>query len=176
LLALRDAADEGDGDGDARRGRHDVVAGEAGHLGEIAHGGLAAVVLPVGVGRERHGRVEREVGRDRPKPLRVERQHVLDALHDVQHQQRHEAEHQDRDGVLRPAHLVGLADAGRPVDETLEGSDDRIEKRALAREDARHEGAERRRHRQHGAEEEQNLQPANRGHQNFSGFNVTTTR
>jgi hypothetical protein len=53
-----------DGDGDARRGRDEVLDGEAGHLGQIGHGAFAAVVLPVGVGDEADGGVEGELGRD----------------------------------------------------------------------------------------------------------------
>ena len=65
LLLLRDAADEGDRDRDADRRRHEVVVREAGHLREVAHRRLAAVRLPVGVGRERRRGVEREVRRAR---------------------------------------------------------------------------------------------------------------
>ena len=64
-LAAGDAADEGDGEGDADGGGPEVVRGEAEHLGEIAHRGLGRVGLPVGVGGEGDGGVEGEVGRDR---------------------------------------------------------------------------------------------------------------
>ncbi len=62
------------------RGGNEIVHGEAEHLSEMAHRGLAAVVLPVGVGDEADGGVEREVGRDRVEPARIERQKVLQAL------------------------------------------------------------------------------------------------
>ena len=42
FLAARDAANERDGQRDAHRRRSEVVIGQAGHLGEIAHGGFAA--------------------------------------------------------------------------------------------------------------------------------------
>ena len=61
---------------DADRRRHEVVVREAGHLREIAHGRLAAVGLPVRVGRERRGGVERQRRRDRAESLRIERQHT----------------------------------------------------------------------------------------------------
>ena len=60
LLLLRDAADERDRHRDAGRRRHEVVIREPGHLREVAHGRLAAVRLPVRVGRERRGGVEGE--------------------------------------------------------------------------------------------------------------------
>ena len=51
-LFPRDAADDGNGQGDAHRGGSEVVICEAGHLREVAHGRFPAVVLPVGVGGE----------------------------------------------------------------------------------------------------------------------------
>ena len=120
FLLLRDAANERDRDGDADRGRHEVVVREPGHLREIAHRRLAAVGLPVRVGRERRRRVEREVGRDGAEALRIPRQPLLHALHQVEHQHRDDAEQQHRDGVLGPAHLARLVDAGRSIDQPLD--------------------------------------------------------
>ena len=120
LLRLGDAADERDRHRDADRRRHEVVIREAGHLREIAHGRFAAVRLPVRVGRERDGGVERQSRGDRPEPLRIERQHLLQPLHRVQHQHRHDAEQEQRDGVLGPAHLARLVDAGQAVEQPFE--------------------------------------------------------
>ena len=75
-LAAGDAADEGDGEGQAYGGGPEVVRGEAEHLGEIAHGGLGRVGLPVGVGGEGDGGVEGEVGRYVGEVLRVEGEEV----------------------------------------------------------------------------------------------------
>ena len=61
----REAADQGDGDRHADRGRDEVLHGEPGHLDEVAHRRLAGVVLPVGVGDEAHGGVEGEERRHR---------------------------------------------------------------------------------------------------------------
>ena len=38
--------------------------------------------------------------------LRIERQHLLQPLHRVQHQHRDDAEQEQRDGVFGPAHLA----------------------------------------------------------------------
>ena len=146
LFTLRNAANERDRDRDADRCRDKVVIGEPSHLGEIAHRRLAAVRLPVRVGGERDRGIERQVRRDRAKPLRVERQNVLHALHHVEHQQRDDAEHQDGDGVLRPPHLACLVDAGQLVDEPFERPHHRVEPGLLTREHPRHEAAEHRRH------------------------------
>ena len=164
LLTLRDAANERDRDRDADRCRDKVVIGEPSHLGEIAHRRLAAVRLPVRVGGERDGGIERQVRRDRAKPLRVQRQNVLHALHHVEHQQRDDAEHQDGDGVLRPPHLARVVDAGQLVDEAFERPHHRIEPGLLAREHPRHEAAEDRRHGKDGQKEDTDLQPAIRSH------------
>ena len=134
LLLLRDAADERDRHRDADRRRHEVVVREAGHLREVAHRRLAAVGLPVRVGRERRGGVEGQVGRDGAEALRVERQQLLQPLHRVEHQHRDDAEQQQRDGVLGPSHLVRLVDAGQPVDQPLDRPQHRIEPRPLTRE------------------------------------------
>jgi hypothetical protein len=71
---------------DADRRGHEVVVGEPGHLREIAHGRLTAVRLPVRIRGERHGRVECQRRRHGTKSLRVERQHLLQPLHRVQHE------------------------------------------------------------------------------------------
>ena len=180
LLLLRDAANERDRDGDADRRRHEVVIGEAGHLREIAHGRLAAVGLPVRVGRERRGGVEREVRRHGAEALRVPRQPLLHALHQIEHQHRDHAEEQDADGVFGPAHLARLVDAGRSIDQPLDRAKHRIEPGALAVEDPRHEAPEHGRHRENREQEEADLKPAVESHvrtsQNFSGFSSATVR
>ena len=62
-LGLRpdEAADQRDQDGHADRGRDEVLEGQREHLGEVGHGRLAAVGLPVRVGGEAGGGVERDV-------------------------------------------------------------------------------------------------------------------
>ena len=57
------------------------------HLRRVAHRRLAAVALPVRVGGEAHGGVERRVGVDGAEALRVQRQHALEALQRVDGQE-----------------------------------------------------------------------------------------
>ena len=71
----REAADQRDRQHDAGRRRQEVLVRQAEHLHEIGHRAFAAVVLPVGVGDEADGGVERQVGRDRRLSGRIERQH-----------------------------------------------------------------------------------------------------
>ena len=77
-VAAGEAAHQGDGGGDADGRRHELLDRERADLGEVRHGRLAAVVLPVGVGEERDGGVEAERRRHRPEVLRVEGQRALD--------------------------------------------------------------------------------------------------
>ena len=67
-------ADHGDGDRDADGRADELLHRQGTDLGEVRHRRLPGVVLPVGVGEERDGRVEAERRRHRPEVLRVERQ------------------------------------------------------------------------------------------------------
>src|SRR5512143_2321020 len=62
---------------------HKVLNPEPDHLGEVAHRGLAAVTLPVRVRDKTDGSIERRVGRDSRKFLRIERQEGLQALQEI---------------------------------------------------------------------------------------------
>ena len=97
------------------RGRDEVLDGEADRLGEVAHRRLARVVLPVGVGGEADGGVEGQVLGHGGGAGRVEGQDRLEPLDQVQPRDRHEAEHEQRDGVARasPARAPGQRPATR---------------------------------------------------------------
>ena len=155
LLLLRDAADERDRERDADRRRDEVVVREPRHLREVAHRRLAAVRLPVRVGRERRGGVERERRRDTPaKPCGFQGSHCCSRCIAYSTSIETTLKSSIADGVLGPAHLACLVDAGESIDQPLERAQDRIEPRALAGEDPRHEAAERRRHREDRQQEE----------------------
>ncbi len=66
-VAPGEAPHHGDGHRDADGGAHELLEGQRADLGEVRHGRLAAVVLPVGVGHERGGRVEAESRGHRPR-------------------------------------------------------------------------------------------------------------
>ena len=72
-LLADEAADESHDNHDARGGGQKVLHRKSGHLSEIAHGGLARVPLPVRVGNEADGGIERGVRRDVGELLRVQR-------------------------------------------------------------------------------------------------------
>ena len=74
FLAPRNAANERNRQRNTHRRRGKVVIRKASHLREIAHRGLAAVVLPVGIGGERRRSVESQVRSHRRELLRIQRQ------------------------------------------------------------------------------------------------------
>ena len=172
-LARHDPADQRDRDRDPDAGRQEVLHGEPGHLAEVAHRRLAGVVLPVRVGHERRGRVEGHVPRRRVELLWVEAREVPQRLRtqdDVQQQPPREREddHASRIG-LPVLTLVGV-DPQDPVKQSLRGSEQRVEQRALACVDGGHVATERQRERRQD-HHEQRRSSASRGRswrQNFS--------
>ncbi len=124
------AAHQSEGHRQSRRRRHEVVHGEAEHLGQMAHRGLAAVVLPVGVGDEAHRGVEGEVRRHGVEAARIERQKALQPLQGVERQESGDRKGDHRHRVGEPVLLARRVDAGqagksrvRPVRESgREGS------------------------------------------------------
>ena len=99
------------------RRRQEVVHGKAEHLGQMAHRGLAAIVLPVGVGDEADRGVEREIRRDGVEAARIERQQILQPLQGVERQEAGDSEddHRNRRSRTSPARAP---DRPRPDDRT----------------------------------------------------------
>ena len=160
----REAADQRDRQHDAGRRRQEVLVRQAEHLHEIGQRALAAVVLPVGVGDEADRRVEGEIGRDRRLPGRIERQHALQAHQRIEDEEAADVEEQHGDRVGQPMLLALFVDAAEPVERRLDRPQDRRQEGALAVEDARHVAAERLHQRDDDRAEEQNLNPADDGH------------
>ena len=159
-----EATDQGHGNGHADRGRGEVLHGEPSHLDEMAHRRLAAVVLPVGVGDEADGGVEREERRHRLDRRRVERQPALQALQGVQAEHRDQAEGDDGARVDGPRLLALRVDARRAVDEALERQEDAVAGRRAA---AVHPGEvrpEQSRPEQQQPDEGGDLEPCGSGH------------
>ncbi len=78
------------------RGRDEVLHGEAGHLRQVRHRVLAAVVLPVRVRDEARGRVDRDVRRDALQVVRVQEEVALQSLDRVEHGGEADAEDEHR--------------------------------------------------------------------------------
>ena len=105
-----------DGEGDAGRGREEIMHGQAGHLREMAHGRLAAIGLPVGVGQEADRGVEGEIGRDIVEMLRIERQKSLQPQDRIKRGEARRGEDQHGDRIGEPVLLALRRDAGEPVE------------------------------------------------------------
>src|SRR5580692_5061014 len=159
-LPASNAANKGNAQHDAGRRGGKVVIGQPSHLGEITHRGFTRVFLPIRVRGERRRRIEREMSRCyRAKLLRIERQKPLNALDQIQEQHRNRAKQQHRSRVLGPAHLVRFVDPSHPVEQALDRTHHRIQKRPLAAEYPRHEHAHGLGHGKDQREKNQNLKP-----------------
>ena len=174
--APREPADEGGQRRHPGGGRDEVLHGEPQHLGQVAHGRLAAVALPVRVGAEADGGVERRIGRHGTESLRVQGQDALEPLERVDDQDAHEVEQEHGDRIGLPALLGVGPDAGDPVDQSLEPSEHSVEADRLALVDAGHVGAEWLRQQEEDDDIEHELEDAVPGHENTSGFSIATTR
>ena len=140
----REAADQRDREHDAGRRRQIVLMRQTEHLHEVGHRAFAAVVLPVGVGDEADRGIERQIRRDGGLLGRIERQTRLHAHQHVKNEKAADVEQQHGDRIGDRVLLIALVDAGDLVDRELDRPQDRRQKGALAVEDARHVGAERR--------------------------------
>ena len=117
-VPAREAPGHGDCHRDPDGGAHELLHGEHADLGEVRHGRLAAVVLPVRVRHERDDRVEAERLRHGPEVLRVERQRPLDPQQQVADGEEHAGEDDGRAGVALP----GLLLVGARSEQAVEGS------------------------------------------------------
>ena len=121
----RDAAHERHGDRDAHRRRHEVVKRQLRHLREVRHHLLAGVRLPVRVRRERRRRLERLPVGYGGEVLRIERQQMLEAQHEIREQHARQAEQQHAAGVARPVLILGRIDAAQAIDRPLDRAEPR---------------------------------------------------
>jgi hypothetical protein len=156
----RKTADHGDQDCHPGRRRDEVLDREPEHLREIAHRRLAAVTLPVGVAGEAHGSVEGRVGTHRGKALRVQRQHALQPLQQVHHDEADEIEQQQCERVALPVRFDRRLDGGEAIDAALDRFEHRRQEGTLAVVHLGHERAERLDQRHQHGDEQQDLHQA----------------
>ena len=134
------------------------------HLCEIAHGGLTAIVLPVGIRRERSRGVESQVRSDACEFLGIQRQDLLHSFNQIQHQHGNATEQQHGEGVFRPPHFMLFVHQGQAIQQALQPPQHGIEKRLLPVEHPRHEYPHRLGHSQYRGEVDDDLQPTIRCH------------
>lgn len=102
-------------------GRTDkVLHGQADHLAQVAEAGFTAVGLPVGVGHETDGGVERLRPFLPRQLLRVERQVVLEQQDRKQQQKARQVEGQQGQGVLLPTLFLLCIDPGHAITHALD--------------------------------------------------------
>jgi hypothetical protein len=143
--------------------------GDPRHLREIGQGRLTGVRLPARVGGKADGGVEGQVGRHGVELLRVERQHILQALQCIEHHDAREVEGQQTERIARPGLLLGWIDTGNPIKSGFERAEQALHGRAAGVENACHV-ATKRADRGGGKRcEEGDLQPALPGHFARSG-------
>ena len=85
---------------------------------------------------------------------------MLQALDQVENDHRHPAEEKHRDRILRPAHLVPFVHTGHAIQQSLERTQQRVEKRFPPVENPSHERAHRFRQRKDDEQEQPDLKPA----------------
>src|SRR5579883_651021 len=82
--AMGETAHNGGCQRDTHRTRGKLVEDQTNHLREVAHGCLATIVLPVGVGRKADSGIPGQPWLNPLKSLRVERQDTLKPLDQVE--------------------------------------------------------------------------------------------
>ena len=152
------------GDGRPGGGGDEILDGQSGHLGEGRHGGLTAIGLPVGVGHEADGGIERQMRRQALEALRVQRQPALQTQHGVEQQEARQIERQQRPGIAEPALAAGRINARCAIEDGLDRLQHRIQPGPLAIPDARHIEPDRPAQQAGQTEGQGDFRPALKGH------------
>ncbi len=160
----RKAAHQRESHRETGRRRQKVMNGEAEHLGQMAHRGLAAIILPVGVGDKAHRCVEREVRRHRVKAARVQWEEALQALQDIERQESGDGEREHRQRIDKPVLLVRWINSRQAIEAALDRSQCGTEKGSFARVYVGNEFAERYGAGQNQREHKRDLRPADERH------------
>jgi hypothetical protein len=150
--------------GDSGRRRHEILRGQRHHLAEITHGALAAIVLPVGVGGEADGGVERQIGGDRRLLGWIERQQMLEPQQRIHSQESGRVEQQHRNRVGQPMLLASVVNARPAIEKHLNWPQYWRQPSLSAFKDRGHVAAERDSQRGENREIECDLNPAVDGH------------
>ena len=147
------------GDGDAHSGGEEILHRQPSHLRQMTEGAFSAVELPVGVGDEADGGVERQVRVHARETLRIERQHLLHPQDGVEQGEPGEAERQHRQRIGQPALALFGIDPGGAIEDALHRLQHRGEPGPLPLPDPRHVKAQRPAQRHRDADREDDLGP-----------------
>jgi hypothetical protein len=134
--------------------------------------------LPIGIRDEAHRGIERRVGADRGKVLRIQGQERLQAQQPVHQEAAEDIEDEQRDGVFAPRHLALRLDAAEAVNERLEAPAQTPGEVRPALHDIRDVAAERLRADEEDPEEQHEEHEEARlgGHQNRSALSSANSR
>jgi hypothetical protein len=100
------------------------VIGERGHLGEVTHGQVVGIGLPVGIGGKGCGGIPGEQRGEAGHVLRIPGKEVLETLDEIHQQERDEAKEEHGGGVLTPVHFFVSSDATQPIEDLLNGTEE----------------------------------------------------
>ena len=120
-----------DQDGETGGRTDEVLYGEASHLAEVAQGRFTTVVLPVGVGHETDGGVERQGPFLTRQFLRVQRQIVLEQQDREQQHETGQVERQQRQRIFLPALFLICIDTREAITNALDRTEHRREPGSL---------------------------------------------
>ncbi|MPN04798.1 hypothetical protein SDC9_152046 [bioreactor metagenome] len=173
---MHEAACEGNEYCHAGGGGQEILYAKSEHLGQIAHRRLAAVRLPVRVGSKTGSGIEGQIGCRCHHAVRIERQHVLQALQRVYGQETNQVEDQDGQCIACPGHRVVATHSRQAIDASLQRAQPAYGERNVALIDARHVAAQRPGTGKENGQIQADLQIAVASHEKFSGKNRTAIR
>ncbi len=98
---------------------------ESYHLGQVGHGLLTSIALPVGIGGERRSRIEGECLLNPGKALWIKKAAMpgLGALDQIQQEHTHQTEDQQSKEIARPLLLFFRVDSSEPIKEPFNGNE-----------------------------------------------------
>jgi len=171
----REGARHNGSDGHAGGGGQEVMRGQSRHLREGRDRRLRHIGLPVGIGNEADGGVERQVRAQPREALRIEWQPVLEPEDQVEDHEAGDRESEQAKRIADPALAAIRPHAAGGVDHPLERPQHQVEEGALSLPDLGDVAAQRPRQRDSHADGDEDFDPALSVHQNFSGRSRATT-
>ena len=126
--ATHDRGAHGDADGCG----NEILIGQGHHLREMAHGGFAAVGLPVRIRQEADRRIQGQIPRKAGEALRIQRQLILKKQHPEREQEPRKGKSDEADGVPAPRLVFVGMNAGQRVHAPLHRPQDRMQEGAAA--------------------------------------------
>ena len=126
--ATHDRGAHGDADGCG----NEILIGQGHHLREMAHGGFAAVGLPVRIRQEADRRIQGQIPRKAGEALRIQRQLILKKQYPEREQEPRKGKSDEADGVPAPRLVFVGMNAGQRVHAPLHRPQDRMQEGAAA--------------------------------------------